>query len=164
MARSRVTATGGFVTGIAEVDKRLRELPLSLQKKGARKATRRVAKAVQEEALRLVPVKSGALKKSLIVRAAKRSRKKENMHDVAAMVITRDGMFKGNQYYAGFLEYGTKKRWSVRQTKRSDGPVGQFRGAIPAEKFWFLRPALYRNQNAKYRMFVDELGTWLRSV
>ena len=154
--RSRKPAASTvFTFGVEELDARLKAMPISLQKKGVRKATRRAAKLVLDEARKLAPVKSGALKKSLSVRARKRSRAKDKVHDVAHLIVQKGALFAGRQYYGGFQEYGTKKRTSSQ---------GENRGAIKSEAFWYLRPALYRKKHEKFFVFVQELTNWLATV
>lgn len=152
--RSKAVAGFTFAFGIEELDARLRAMPTSLQKKGVRKATRRAAKLVLEDAIKMVPVKSGALKKSLAVRARKRTRAKHRIHDVAHLVVQKGALFSGRQFYGGFLEYGTKERISWKGK----------RGAIKEATFWYLRPALYRKKHEKFFVFVQELTNWLATV
>lgn len=95
--------TAIVITGIEEVDRKLGNFEVNVQRKALRKATREAAKVVLDEAKRLAPVASGALKRSLRVRALKRSRVKQG-HQVQ----TGEGFFKGETFYGGFQEYGTK--------------------------------------------------------
>lgn len=167
--RQRITVTGKGVilSGDDEIDKILKGLPIGLQKKGARKAVRQVAKIVMQAARKYAPKKTGALRRSLTVRMAKRSRKKANMHDVGALAVTRGGMFKGDQYYGGFLEYGTAERWSKRRRKTDDdlaNPRGFYRGAIPKDTFDYMRKALYENREHKRFMFQRILQEWLKTL
>jgi len=64
----------GFVDitllGAPELQAQFKLLPLKVQKKLLRQGMRKSGKLVRDEARRLVPVDSGALKKSLKVRAA----------------------------------------------------------------------------------------------
>ena len=98
------------------------------------------------------PHATGALEQSLTVKAAKRSRR--NKHRVVVSVTTREGMYAGNEYYAGFLEFGTVNR----QTKS-----GKSTGQIAEHKFWFLRPGLIAFVSRKRQMFMDNLRAWMLS-
>lgn len=155
-ARARVPAGAGvYATGIEEVDKALADLPRGLQAKGARKGTRAAAKVALEMALQLVPVLTGDLERSLKVKAMPRSRRADRKFDVGHMILTGDGFFTGEQYYAGFVEFGTKQR----QTKD-----GAERGQIDKTQFAFLRPAIYSDTAKKFAAYVNEVQAWLRSV
>lgn len=60
-----------IVTGDAELDATLRDLPLKYQKKHGRKATREIAKDVLTEFRGIVPEDTRALRDVAVVRAAK---------------------------------------------------------------------------------------------
>jgi HK97 gp10 family phage protein len=152
MTRSR-KSTSSFITGIEEVDAAFKDIPLSLQKKGCRKGTRAAAKAVLLAAYKYVPVKTGALRKSLKVRAQKRFRDKRRKDWVGALVQTVDGMFKGDQFYGGFLEFGTKERITK---------AGHPTGRIDRDEWNYLRQALYENRSVKLAAFEAEVTKWLR--
>ncbi len=138
---------GVIVTGDKELDKLLAGLTAKLQKKLSRQATRKAAKdIVLPEAKARVPVDTGDLEDSLTVRAIKRIRGK-----IGHMVATRDGFFKGDQFYGGMIEFGTKER-----QHKSGKQVGQIR----PHEFAFLRPAIYDNEDrikAEYVKGVREL-------
>ena len=94
-----------IVTGDKALDKTLNGMEAKIQKKVARHAMRVAAKSIiLPDAKRRVPVLSGALKKSLKVKAITRSRSR-----VGVDVFAGDGFFKGDQYYSGMVEFGTKK-------------------------------------------------------
>jgi HK97 gp10 family phage protein len=100
------------IEGLKELDAALKALPVNLAKKHLRTALRAGAKIVQAEAKLLAPVESGALKKSIKVRAGKRSRR----GGVRIVVTTgsKDSLFKGDQWYGGPIEFGFKKVPSFR--------------------------------------------------
>lgn len=157
-ARGRTRGKGGagvYATGIEEVDAALRDMPRSLQATGARKGTRAAAKVALEMAISLAPHLTGALEKSLKVRAMKRSRRADRRWDVGHTIITGDEFFTGEQFYAGFVEFGTKPR----QTKQ-----GADRGSIPKGQFAFLRPSIYTDQARKFQAYVAEVQAWLRGI
>ena len=125
-------------------------MPESLQKKALRKATREVAKLVLDTAKAYAPHRTGNLEASLRVRAMKRSRK--NKHTVGNSVQTKEGMFQGDEFYGGFLEFGTEER----TTK-----TGKSTGKIDDKEFWFLRPALYAFEELKRTVFTTTIREWL---
>ena len=148
-------------TGFEELDRKFREMPVTMQKKAMRPAAREVAKLVRLQALASVPRKTGALAKSLVVRAAKRSRRHKDQ--VAVSVRTRDGFFKGDQFYGGMIEFGTGDRWTRgrgRKNARSDSGRRVFRGRIP--EFKFLRNSLYSFPERKRRFFHNAIRRWMR--
>jgi HK97 gp10 family phage protein len=135
---------GVIVTGDEALDKLLAGLPAKLQKKLSRQATRKSAKdIVLPEAKARVPVDTGDLEDSLTVRAIPRSSSR-----IGHMVATRDGFFKGDQFYGAMLEFGTKER----QQKS-----GKQVGAIQPHKFAFLRPAIYDNEARIKELYVSDV-------
>jgi len=94
-----------FLTGDKALDKKLSTLEGKVRNKIARKAIRKAAKPVLDAAKANVPVESGKLRKSLTIRALRKSSK--NKFRVGARVTTRDGLFSGETFYGGFVEFGT---------------------------------------------------------
>lgn len=136
-----------IVTGVAEVDAILKQAPLTLQKQLLRRASRTIAQKVRKDAVSLVPQDTGLLARSLKVRAVAKGRGvtvRQQRGTVGASVRTIEGLFRGDTFYGGFLEYGTKARYTKS---------GAFRGII-RRAFAFLRPALYRNENYAKREFA----------
>ena len=140
-------AAGVIITGDKALDRKLAGLPDKLAKKLSKQATRKAAKEiVLPRAKADAPVDTGELEDSLTVRAVKRSRRR-----IGHMVTTRDGMFQGDQFYGGFVEWGTHER----QTKS-----GKSTGRIQPNEFMFLRSALYDNEvriKAEYVKDVNQL-------
>lgn len=135
---------GVIVTGDRELDRLLATLPAKLQKKLSRQATRKAAKnIVLPEAKARVPEDTGDLADSLKVQAIKRSRNK-----IGHMVTTKDGFYKGDQFYGGFIEFGTKER-----KHKSGKDVGQIR----PHEFSFLRPAIYDNEERIKAEYVNDV-------
>jgi HK97 gp10 family phage protein len=91
------------VTGLKEVEAALKTLPARVAKKVLRQAMRKGQKIVQAEVKALAPVRTGATRKAVKVRAGKR--KKDT---VRINVQIGKGDYKGATYYAAFPEYGTK--------------------------------------------------------
>jgi HK97 gp10 family phage protein len=91
------------VEGAKELERQLRELPGKVEQKILRQAVTAAAKPILDDARAQAPVKSGALRASLKVRAGKRRKGSVNRQ-----VVTKDGFFKGEQFYGAFQELGTK--------------------------------------------------------
>lgn len=160
MARARRQKNPGYkdsgkfaieVTGIKELDEKFLAMPNTLQKKALRPACRIVAKITLQDARTRAPVKTGDLRKSLTVRATKINRSNAK-YIVGASVTTRDGLFRGDQFYGGFLEMGTDQR----KTKRGDN-----RGRVEKERWNFLRPALLAFPELKLWEFRKAVGMWM---
>lgn len=127
---------GAIITGVKELDAILATMPARLQKKLAADACKKACKdIILPDAKQLVPVDTGALEDSLVVRAAKRSRSKRGSQ-VGYAVQTKDGFFQGDEFYGGFQEFG----WD-------DHPEGD-----P-----FLRPALWSNVGRIRELFLKTL-------
>ncbi len=142
---------GVIVTGFEELDKALAEFPANVQKAMARKGTRKAAKdIVLPDAKNRVPENTGDLADSLTVRTVKRSRGK-----IGHMVTTKDGFYKGDQFYGGFIEFGTKER----QHKS-----GKSVGAIQPHYHSFMRPAVYENSDKIKSLFADVLMSEIRTI
>ena len=93
------------LTGLKEIDKALSSLEPKLQKKVLRQAMRKAMKIVAAEAKENAPVDEGTLKASIKVKAGKKTR-----NAISINVQSGEGDFKGDTYYASFIEYGTSKR------------------------------------------------------
>lgn len=143
---------GVIVTGDVALDKLLKGLPLMVQKKLSRQATRKAAKGiVLPDAKSRVPVNTGELESSLVVKAMKRSRFK-----FGHQVQTKDGFYQGDQFYGAFIEYGTK----TRRHKR-----GKSVGRIdPAKGFAYLRPAVYENEQKIEQLYVDDMKELIAEI
>lgn len=123
------------VEGAPELARTLATMEPRVAKKLTRKAMREASKLVKDDAKRRVPVDSGKLKRAIVVRALKRSRSR-----FGTQVQTKDGFFKGDSFYGGFIELGTKK--------------------MPARPY--LRPALYDNEAKVRQKFVESLREFIR--
>jgi len=130
---SRYYADGVEVAGLKELQVKLRTMPTRIANQLQRTAVRKAAHVVANKAKELVPVKTGALRKSIKVKALKRSRR--NRGRVGARVVTGKDLFKGDTYYGGMVEFGTK-RMRARPFLRSaaqytqDEVSGVFRAAL----------------------------------
>ena len=121
------------VEGYPELERRLNAFEGKHIKATLRKATRSAGKKVLEIAKRLAPRLTGALAASLKVRSVKRRR--SNKGDIGVSVQTSAGWFKGDQFYAAFIEFGTRfieSRSYMRQAVIDAAPQAQleFRTAL----------------------------------
>lgn len=167
---TRTVVAGSYfaITGVAELDATLSGMETKLRNQAVRKATRAAAKLVLAKAQELVPEDSGDLAESLkvvsaathyVTRGGQRKRSKKYRGLIGHGVRAGEGLFKGDQFYAGFVEFGTGER----ATKSRSGRVqGANRGRIEPDKFAFLRPALYATEAETRTRFRVEVMAWLR--
>lgn len=94
------------VTGVKDIDRRLKLLTPALQKKVVRQAVRKSLKPVAAAVKAEAPVRTGATKAAVKVRARK-SRKRD---EIALEVRIGEGDFKGEQFYAAFNQFGTSRQ------------------------------------------------------
>lgn len=93
------------IDGLDEIRRAFKLLPTKVAKKVIRAAIRQSLKPVLATAKDLAPVDTGVLKGNIKLRAAARRRK----GSIALEVRVGPGDFKGDQFYAAFIEYGTVK-------------------------------------------------------
>lgn len=134
---------GVVVTGNREIDKALALFEKKVQLKITRKATRAGAKLVMEAAKANVPLLTGDLEASFKVRTVAK-RKGKGRGRIGHSVRTGEGFFQGEQFYGGFLEFGTKVR------KHGSG---KSTGRIEPGQHDYLREALYQNKGAVRSLF-----------
>jgi HK97 gp10 family phage protein len=136
------------IDGMEDLLKRLKTLEPKLAKKVIRQSLRAGAKVILTAARAKAPRRSGLLKKSIKVRALKRSRTGR----IGITVQTGEGDFQGKTFYGAFVEYGHKL--GARQRKPpSDGE--QLRKAIESggsdrrfiEAKPFMEPAFDQNKD-----------------
>lgn len=140
------------LTGVQEIDAYLAALPENIEKKALRSATRDVAKYTRELALFYAPEDTGALKSAIKVKAKARQRGKGFRHVVGTSVVVGEGMFRGDTFYGGFLEFGTNER----QHKS-----GHRTGRIAASLFDYLRRALWSYPSIKREIYISALEDWV---
>ena len=142
---ARRQAGGGItITGDEFIDFAMRELDKRVQKKIVRKATRAAAKVILREARRFAPHDTGELEASLKVRTRKKFPGERRKGIIGHQVVTGHGFVIGDQFYAGFLELGTKERRHA-----SGKSVGQIRKG----EHWLLRPAMWGSVNETRSIF-----------
>ncbi len=133
------------LTGVKEIDAKLKamgaENGTASVKKALRQATRKAMKEVVLPASReAVPVRTGALKKSLTVRKAQF---KNPRNKVGHSVIVRPKAFEsGKDYYPAFVEYGTP-RMEARSYIRE--PLDRMASAVWRVVHAALRSTIARN-------------------
>ncbi|MFO1007566.1 MAG: HK97-gp10 family putative phage morphogenesis protein [Planctomycetaceae bacterium] len=92
------------IFGTNQVSKLLQGLEKKVAKKCLRQAMRPAMKVVLEQAKKNAPVDTGAVKRNIKIRAAKRSTRYIGIN----VQIGSEGDYKGKQFYGSFLEYGTR--------------------------------------------------------
>lgn len=140
------------VTGDKRIDAMLKKLEPKVRNALSRKATRKAAKdIVLPAAKERAPFNTGDLEESLTVSAMTRSR-----NSFGHRVGTKDGAYQGEQFYGGFMEFGTKERQhkSGKQVGRID----------PAKNFAYLRPAVYDNAAKCRALYLNALNELIRGL
>lgn len=94
------------VTGVKEVRRLFRNLPGKVAKKILRKTLREALKPIAADARTRAPVRTGALREQIKVRA--RAKRKAGFIGLEIRVGSHN--FAGKTFYAGFQEFGTGKR------------------------------------------------------
>lgn len=93
------------ITGVDEVAMRLKLLPKAIQRKVVRGALLAGAEVLAQAVRDRAPVDTGELKAAVKTRAVKSS--------VPGVIVVEtrigEGDFKGGQFYAAFVEYGTSR-------------------------------------------------------
>lgn len=125
------------IEGAKELEKKLKSFEPKLGRQIVKQALRNGAKVILAAAKANVPVRSGALKKSLKVRAMKKRR-----HSYGVMVATSDDWFKGEQFYGAFLEFGTSRM-----------------AARP-----FVRPAFDSEKDTAEKIIINDLRQGIEKV
>jgi HK97 gp10 family phage protein len=90
------------LVGDKKLLRKFRRLGRKESRKGIRRGLRAGAKIITKEAKRLAPRRTGALRKSIKTKAGKRSRA-----SLSVVTIVGEGFFKGEEFYASFIEFGT---------------------------------------------------------
>lgn len=161
------------VRGVKAVDKLLKTLSDDLQRKGAMKGCRAGAKVVEAEVRRSAPVKTGLLREAFKVRALTKKQKLFSRGVGYSVSNKKNHLFKGEHFYAGFLEYGTKHRFIKKRhfDQSSDkwrwkivNRRWKYRGRIQKGKFDFLRKSLYSKETEVRRAYIKEVQRFIRKI
>lgn len=161
------------LTGDAELNRKLRELGGPKQKAAIRKASRAALKPVAAAAKANAPKRSGRLRKSIKVKAIKRSRSR-----VGSRVTTSktDNQFKGRQFYSGFQEYGwrvgkraTNADLGVKKRKRRTSVQSEYVAAKNAARrrikgSEFMTRAAKSHKQIALRIYREEVARFIREV
>lgn len=142
------------LSGDAALLAELSALPGKLQRKAFRTASRRAGKIYAEAAKARAPVDTGQLRRSIKVRALKRSRTA-----VGVTVGTSKKDYTGDQFYAAFIEYGHKLGKRKRGGNAGDSDN---RKQVPAKPF--MRPAFDASAAQLQQVFISEIGNQLESI
>lgn len=155
--------SGVHLTGDKALMRSFKGLTPALQRKALRPATREVAKAAKAHAAAHAPEDTGAMVASLKVRTAATRRTGKGGRRVTIRkfkdmvghgVYVGEGLFRGDQFYAGFIEFGTKPR----QTKS-----GANRGRIDEQDTAFLRPALFAQSHKAMPIIAKHVRQFIQS-
>lgn len=105
MPRKAGLGNHAIVTGDRELLRKLRTLPRNVQRNVVKRAVRAGAEVVAATAKEFAPVRTGNLREAIHVREVKT----RSPWSVAFEVAVGEGDFKGHQFYAAFIEYGTSQ-------------------------------------------------------
>lgn len=144
------------IEGLDELNRCLRELPLKLEKKVLRAAVKEAMTPVLHAVRSSAPVKSGLLVSTL--RLVSRSSKRRGT--VTAAVQTRDGNYKGEGFYAAFVEFG--HHIGRRLKTAALRAFGDHRAEVPAHPF--MRPALDENKDRVMSSLAGLIDAGLQKV
>lgn len=136
------------ITGGADLQKMLNELPAKIEGRILRGAVRAGAKVIEEKAKELVPVRTGKLKDS--IKVSTRSRRGQ----ISATVRAGDR----KSYYAQWVEFGTAKHFIKPKESKSLFFAGMAKEVVNhpgASAKPFMRPALDSSQEQAVRAFAD---------
>lgn len=135
------------VIGIREVVQRLHQVETKLERKILRKAAREAARPIRAKAESLAPMDSGRLKRSIKIRAKKRSRRGfgVNVWTGTREELEIDSEARG--YYPMSLEYGFVTASGTRVAERS-----------------FMRRALEEETETALDIFEREVLTGLEAA
>lgn len=143
------------IEGATKLRKKLFALGPRIAKKVLRESIRPAAKLIQADAKSNVAVDTGALRKSIKVRALKRSRSRVGM---TVTTNSTDNMFKGKTFYGGFLEYGHrhgKRTNEIKRAQKKKAPAADLRPLVPARPF--MKPAFDSNRDRAGQMIIANI-------
>lgn len=144
------------IRGFDELDRKLKTLDKKVQKKVSRAAVKESMQIVLHAARSAAPVLTGLLVSTLRVVTKSSSRR----GTVSAVVRTRDGDYKGDTFYASFVEFG--HRMGKRVGKATKAVLGDTRAAVEPQPF--LRPALDENGDRVISKLGSTLGAGIEAV
>ena len=140
------------ITGDKAVNRMLEQLAGAQQKKVVRKAARESIKTLLPTVRRNAPEDTGALRRSFVVRAIERSRKR-----IGARITNRKGhLFKSKTFYGGFQEWG----WRVGK-RRKKGEVDD-RRKIPGK--FFLKKAADSKRRSILTLYQNHIRQGVEGI
>lgn len=92
------------ITGLKELDKKLQALPGKVAKKVLRQALRKALKPVKAAVQANAPVLTGQTRAAVRFKAGRRTKNRVTLN-----VQVGEGDYKGDQFYASFLEFGYER-------------------------------------------------------
>jgi len=140
------------VKGLAELHNVLQGLPEELEKKVLRNALAAGAREFKKAAQANVPVKSGALRKSIRVKTSAR----KGRYRLKALVIAGNA----EAYYAHMVEFGTAAHMIKPAKGKALAFLGLARDAVEhpgAQAKPFMRPAFDSGSEAAIKAFADSV-------
>ena len=137
------------ITGDKKLTRMLNALGSQKARAVHRKAIRKAARPILAEAKATGPVKTGKLRASLTIKAAKRSRK-----SIGVMVTQKAGAYKGDTFYGSFQELG----WRTGRAKQKSN---RERKKIPGK--WTMRQAAIDKQDEAIEIYETEVNTLIES-
>ena len=147
------------IQGLPELLRKLDALPDALERKIGKAAMKEAAEAIRDEVIISAPVETGLLRDSLKIQPM-RARKGR----VGFMVDTEEGSYKGETFYAAFLEFGhhAKSRKSAGIKKGQIGGSTDARKYIPPKPF--MRPAFDRTASVASQLAMDSIKEGIESI
>lgn len=142
-----------IITGNKSLTKMLNALGSNKAREFHRKAVRKAARPILSEAKTNAPVKSGALRGSLTIRAMPKSRK-----GIGVKVTNKVGHdFQGKTFYGGFQEYG----WKVGRRRSKRGGTSDNRRKVAGK--WFMRNAGNAQEQNAIDIYESEVGNLIKA-
>ena len=112
---------------VAKINRMLTALPKKIRNKILREELRKGAKTLLPASKAATPARTGKLRRSVKVRAVKRSRKA-----VGVLVGYNDKAYAGDTFYGAFLEWGWKQ--GKRPSRAVQGGASDNRKEIPGRR------------------------------
>lgn len=118
------------ITGLDQINKKLKELDSKVGKKIVRKALRIALKPMQQKVKANVPVDTGQTKRAIKILAGKTKKGR-----ISIRVVLGKGYYKGDSFYGAFQEFGHFQGSRKLGASRKEIPGKHFmRDAFEAEK------------------------------
>ena len=145
------------VTGSKELDDALEQFELKVRRKILKQTIRRASRELLADAKANAPVDSGDLRNSIKLRVKKVN--KRNKSEVGMMVLTGDQLFKGDQFYAAFIEFGAPGHKPYGKGDKYTGIGNNLLEPKP-----YLRPAMDKNEPLVVARFKAEMPAIIKST